>query len=164
MNPLIVVLVLFALALLGAFTLFKFLESSAFVRNKTYQAGGAIGGFVILYGILYSSFYSMESNEYHKIKSEYERLKQKFELAQISGSIVPYQKDTAIILAVEKTDPDANGNFKFRAPCIDPEVSEPRIYVMRDGRHISLMLSEEEMNGIQIPMDYFEKEGINETD
>lgn len=53
---LVVVTVIFILSLTGAFVLFKFLKSSALIKKAGYQAGGAIAGFLLIYGALYSSF------------------------------------------------------------------------------------------------------------
>lgn len=41
---LLVIVIFFFLSLIGAYVLFKFLESSAIIKNKKYQAGGAIAG------------------------------------------------------------------------------------------------------------------------
>jgi hypothetical protein len=53
---LIVVTVIFILSLAGAFILFKFLKSFALIKKVGYQAGGAIAGFLLIYGALYYSF------------------------------------------------------------------------------------------------------------
>ena len=53
---LIPIIVIFCLSLAGSFILFKFLKSSATIKKPTYQAGGAIAGFILIYGLLFSSF------------------------------------------------------------------------------------------------------------
>ena len=53
---LVVVTVIFILSLVGAFILFKFLKSFALIKKAGHQAGGAIAGFLLIYGALYYSF------------------------------------------------------------------------------------------------------------
>ncbi len=56
---LIPIIVIFCLSLFGSFILFKFLKSSATIKKATYQAGGAIAGFLLIYGLLFSTFQSV---------------------------------------------------------------------------------------------------------
>ena len=59
MNELLIPLsVIFALSLVGSIVLFRFLKSSAAITKSTYQAGGAIAGFILIYGLLYMSYNS----------------------------------------------------------------------------------------------------------
>jgi len=59
LYTLIPIIVIFCLSLIGSFILFKFLKSSATVKKATYQAGGAIAGFLLIYGLLFSTFKSV---------------------------------------------------------------------------------------------------------
>jgi hypothetical protein len=72
MNVLLIPLsVIFTLSLVGSIVLFRFLKSSATIKKRTYQAGGAIAGFILIYGLLYTSFNSWYKNEIEeKWKSE----------------------------------------------------------------------------------------------
>ena len=59
MNILLIPLsVIFCLSLGGSVVLFKFLKSSATIKKPTFQAGGALAGFILIYWLLYSSFNS----------------------------------------------------------------------------------------------------------
>lgn len=60
---LITLSVMFTLSLVGSIILFRFLKSSATIKKESYQAGGAIAGFILIYGLLYVSFNSMYKNE-----------------------------------------------------------------------------------------------------
>lgn len=60
MNIMLIPLsVMFTLSLVGSVILFRFLKSSATIKKKSYQAGGAIAGFILIYGLLYASFNNM---------------------------------------------------------------------------------------------------------
>jgi len=59
LYTLIPIIVIFCLSLIGSFILFKFLKSSATIKKATYQAGGAIAGFLLIYGLLFSTFKSV---------------------------------------------------------------------------------------------------------
>lgn len=62
-NPLLVITVIFILSLVGAIVLFKFLKSTAIIKKTEYQASGAIAGFLLIFGMLYGSFYQLSSSE-----------------------------------------------------------------------------------------------------
>jgi hypothetical protein len=54
-DPILILLVVpFSLAMTGALVLFYFLHSSAKAENAVYKVGGAIAGFVVLFGSFYS--------------------------------------------------------------------------------------------------------------
>jgi hypothetical protein len=48
--------IIFSLSLIAAIVLFKVLKSTAIVKKAGYQAGGALAGFIIIYGSLYQSY------------------------------------------------------------------------------------------------------------
>lgn len=57
-NPwlaIIFVWLLFLLSLSGAYVLFKFLESVAQIDKASYRAGGALAGFLIIFGTLFAA-------------------------------------------------------------------------------------------------------------
>jgi hypothetical protein len=66
---LILLLVPFSLAITGALVLFYFLHSSATVNNSVYKVGGAIAGFVVLFGSFYSLTKEPFLNELHWYKA-----------------------------------------------------------------------------------------------
>jgi len=63
MFILVVVASIFLLSLVGAIILFKFLKSTAFIKSPKYRAGGALAGFLLIYGSLYYSFDRMQSTQ-----------------------------------------------------------------------------------------------------
>ena len=52
MPPLTAVALMFLLSLGGAFVLFKLLKSAALIKRAGYQAGGALAGFLLIFGTL----------------------------------------------------------------------------------------------------------------
>lgn len=46
--------------------LFKFFKSSAIVKNKKYQAGGAIAGFIIIFVVRYASYDNIAKRGYEE--------------------------------------------------------------------------------------------------
>ncbi len=54
----ILLVVLFVISLSGAVVLFKYLKSSAVIRKSSYQAGGAIAGFLLIFSLFSGIFYS----------------------------------------------------------------------------------------------------------
>ncbi len=133
---LLVIVIFFFLSLIGAYVLFKFLESSAIIKNKKYQAGGAMAGFILIFGILFGAYYKLEANK----------------VQQIEGTIIPYTQFTKIILAVKQTDPDTNGNFRLSANCIDLDRDDVKIFVLsRDGQTVTKnIFKKEDMKGLKI--------------
>lgn len=149
-EPVLEVTALFLMSLLGAVILFKFFKSAALVRTKEYRAGGAIAGFIILFGILYSSYYQLEKSEYHSIIADYKRLN---ETKQIFGTVEANQPNTRILLAIEDTAPDGAGEFSMRARCIDPKDGQIAVYAITPDRYFSrLILRAEDMKNVRIPM------------
>lgn len=64
---LIVVSAIFALSLFGAYVLFRFLKSTAIIKRTGYQAGGALAGFLLIFGALYASYSQLEKNAMARI-------------------------------------------------------------------------------------------------
>lgn len=54
--PLIAVSLIFSLSLLGAVVLFKFLKSSAVIEKKEHRVGGALAGFLLIFGTLDATY------------------------------------------------------------------------------------------------------------
>lgn len=151
MFTLVVVTVIFLLSLIGSFVLFRFFKSMAIIKGKTYQAGGAVAGFILLYSVLYGSYYKIEEGEYRKIVNEYKALLEKIEPKPITGRIKPYKKNTKVVLAVKETDLDSSGRFRLQAAAVDPVKNELRLYVITEDTYIPYdIYSVEEMKDIEI--------------
>lgn len=148
--------IFFLLSLLGAIVLFKFLKSSAIIKNAKYKAGGAIAGFVILFTSL-TVFYDNKTNdELNKLRDDYNSLKEKIKLQKINGSLIPSDasgeyEENLVILAVQQTDPDINGRFSFSVKCIDPEEDDIKVYALASGTKGVKILEKEEMTEIKLP-------------
>lgn len=134
----LVIVIFFFLSLIGAYVLFRFLDSQAIIDDKRYKAGGAIAGFILIYGCLFGAYYKLEAN--------------KTEL--IEGTITPYKQFTKVVLAVKQTDPDTNGNFRMSANCIDLAKDDVKVYVFsEDGMSVSKnIFSKEDLKGMKISM------------
>ena len=128
-HGLIVVSTLFSLSLLGAFVLFYFLKATAVVKNKRYQAGGALAGFIVLYSALSGSHIYIEENDCQQIIHDYEEMEKYSQNTVIKGQVNP-SKDVELILAVRRTNPDKSGKFKLTAPCLNFERDDVRLYVV----------------------------------
>lgn len=160
-TSLLVTGVICILSLVGAVVLFKFLKSSALIKNKTYQAGGAIAGFIIIFLTLIAAYNQLEKNssvhlkeELAKAQLEITSLRESSQQSQINGKIIPYNKYTKIVLAVNQTDPDSTGQFRLLANCIDPEKDDVKIYVISEngGYKSKAILSKQEMADILIKL------------
>ena len=159
---LLVVAILFLLSLSAAVILFKYLESWATVTDKRYQAGGAIAGFIIIFGILYSAYYTIEMRGYKTLEAEHEKLQDEYkklsdkhqklsQMSVISGNISPYQQYTKVVLAVKETDLDPTGDFQLRVRCIDPKEDDIRVHVIMPDKPVFYNIhSQEQMTNIKI--------------
>ncbi len=58
----VVMLVMFLCSLGGAYVLFRLLKSTATIQKKGYRAGGALAGFLLIYGLLYYSYDRMNKS------------------------------------------------------------------------------------------------------
>lgn len=151
MFTLAVVAGIFLLSLIGAVVLFKFFRSTAIITGKTYQAGGAIAGFILLYSVLYGSYYKIEESEYRKIVNEYKVLVDKMAPKPITGRITPYKRNTKVVLAVKETDPDSSGRFRLQASAVDPVNNDVRLYVITEDKYIPYdIYTVEEMKDVEI--------------
>ena len=65
MQPFLYIIAYAIISLFIAFILFKYLKSSASFKDKTtgYKAGGAIAGFIIVFGILFGSYMKLTSSQ-----------------------------------------------------------------------------------------------------
>ena len=155
MFTLLVISVIFVLGLGGAVVLFKFFKSSAIITSKKYQAGGAIAGFIIIYGLLYTSYLRIEKSEYHKIIDEYNRLKS---VNNIAGRVEPPVEHTKILLASQVTEPDINGQFTIKYRGKRERDSSVPIYVLGETGWVKKYVNIDTLDsetGLHIPMHYF---------
>ena len=139
MDGLTVIAVLFFLSLFGAVILFKFFQSSAMIKGKTYQAGGAIAGFLILYGLMHWSYIQMGQNEHGKLT--------------IKGNIIPSTVGPSeILLATQSRMVDNEGKFKLVLPCNSKKVDDMdlTLFYFKDGLTRRFMVDEENINNFTI--------------
>jgi hypothetical protein len=159
---LLVVAILFLLSLSAAVILFKYLKSSATVTDERYQAGGAIAGFIIISGILYPAYYTIEMRDYKTLITTHEKLQNDYkelinehqklsQMSVISGNISPYQQYTKVVLAVKETDLDPTGDFQLRVRCIDPKEDDIRVHVIMPDKPVFYNIhTQEQMTNIKI--------------
>jgi hypothetical protein len=161
------IICLFLMSLVGAVVLFKFFESTAVVKSKQYQAGGAIAGFIIIFMLLLYAHGKITNNtvinlesevaklqgELNETRAELESAQQKLKPDSIDGVITPYRKDAKIVLAVRQTDADMEGKFKFSATCIDPENDDVKLYLISPPTMYKFMRidSKQSMKNINFP-------------
>jgi len=116
MNIMLIPLsVMFTLSLVGSVILFRFLKSSATIKKKSYQAGGAIAGFMLIYGLLYASFDSMYKNETSREPDVW----------AITGKVVMEGADVNDGITIQEFAPEAkslqNGKFLLSSVRIFPK-------------------------------------------
>lgn len=157
---LFLIVVIFFLSLVGAVVLFKFFENTAVVKSKQFQAGGAIAGFIAIFMLLTNAYTMIKNDTEVKLKEELntarleiERAKQKLTPECVEGMITPYEKDAKIVLAVQQTDADMTGRFKFSAICIDPDNDDVKLYLISPTTNYKFMRidSKQSMKNINFP-------------
>lgn len=99
MNIVLTISVFFLLSLTGAYILFKFLKSSALVKTRRYRAGGAVGGFLIIYGMLFGSYYQIAKQG-----------------PTITGTVSPKLPMGRVVLVVSTDQLGARETFSLRTP------------------------------------------------
>ena len=175
MNSALAVAIMFALSLLGAVVLFRFFKSSAIIKKKAYQAGGAVAGFAIIYSLLFGSYYEIERRETDQetkrleetIKGLEEKVK-KLDINVVSGVVEPDNQPVKVRLVFDAVEPDSDGKFKFKVPRILLESPTAALYAITDDAHVildmnceqppcrlpesSFYLYEEKTDGIKIPI------------
>ncbi len=143
-NPLLVVPILFGLSLAAAVILFRFLKSSAVIQTAKYQAGGAIAGFVIVYGLLHFSFEKIsgfqdeikkQEQTIYDLKSKTKDFEEFTASRDITGTVDPYSDHTKIVLVVTETDLPVNKRFRLTAPCLDLKKGRYALYVIQEGKN-----------------------------
>jgi len=139
--------------------LFKFFENTAMVKSKQFQAGGAIAGFIIIFILLTNAYAKLKNDTVEKLKEELETARMEIERANhkltpacIDGVITPYEKDAKIVLAVQQTDADMTGRFKFSAICVDPDNDDVKLYLISPTNYKFMRIdSKQSMRNINFP-------------
>lgn len=122
---LFVVAVMFILSLIGAYVLFKYLKSSALIKREGYKAGGAIAGFLLIYGILFYSFDSL--------------LKYKPQVWSITGTVIKEGTTSHDAIVIKQVPPkpctftDESGSFRLDNIQMTDGDELPEIYITCEG-------------------------------
>jgi hypothetical protein len=139
MQAMAIVALCFALSLVGAVVLFKFLKSSALVKNKSYRAGGALAGFVIIYGVLFGSILKIEQLKTGELSQELDSARKQLEITVVSGAVEPDKGPLKVRLVFDAQVPDSTeGRFNFNVPRVvldDPGIA---VYAVTDDDHVIL--------------------------
>ena len=64
MDPLLSLAAIFVLSLVGAVVLFKYLQSTAIIKKKGWQASGAVAGFILIFGLLAKTYDEIRKPDY----------------------------------------------------------------------------------------------------
>ena len=137
----VIVVVFFLCSLAASYVLFKLLRSQARVGKSSWQAGGALAGFVIVFLAMQTTYKSISDIESVKgrlnaTEAELKSVKAQLAAKTITGKIQPNLVETKVVLAVAATDPDGNGRFRVDGRCLDPVTDDLRLYFIREGRHV----------------------------
>jgi hypothetical protein len=143
MPTLSVVAALFALSLLSAVVLFSFLKSTALIKNENYQAGGAIAGFIIVYGMLHWS-YTQTTGYANTIAAQKQTIAdqnkqledlQKFTReVNLDGTVTPSTSDTLVLISAWEAPTDINGTFSLKAPCLQGS-DQAKLLIIQQGHY-----------------------------
>ncbi len=60
--PIVEIIVVFLLSLAGAFVLFKWLDATAVINKPTWQAGGSLAGFILIFVMLHTAYIKSAPN------------------------------------------------------------------------------------------------------
>jgi len=118
-NLLFPLSVIFILSLGGSFVLFKFLKSSATVKKPTFQAGGALAGFIIIYGLLFTTF-----NSWYQCRPDEWSIKG---VVNLEGASIHDGISVKYIPPSPTTYSERSGNFRLENVKIFPEEGLPEI-------------------------------------
>lgn len=157
-SMLLTVVIVFLLSLGGTYVLFKFLESYAKIENKKYLAGGAIAGFILIFGAMTTFYNSLEDRKIKSLqaelasaKTELTDAKNELKESNIEGTVVSKIKNPKVVLAIKQMDPDVSGKFRLSAKCIDPEKDDIKVYVVYEkGYKFKSIFKEDDMKNIRI--------------
>jgi hypothetical protein len=153
--PLVVISVLFGLSLLAAWVLFRVLQSTAAVKNKDYQLGGAAAGFVVILSLSSFTYIRVDNNtkqtQIDKLTSQLadetseanketaEAKKAKASLAAqssqvtYSGTVTPPVQAAYVVLGVTEEMLQPNGTFEIKSNVKPADL--PSIFVIGASSH-----------------------------
>ncbi len=140
-----VVIGLFCASLLGAFVLFRVLQSTALITEKRYQAGGAIAGFMLIFMVLSSLWWNATwklAEDQRKIE-EARALQAQAAEWSIDGEVreegpsVPYHQIS--VTQAPASTVDQGGHFTLTGARTFRN-RYPRLYVQGDDTHIPATL------------------------
>jgi len=136
MPPFTIVAGLFTLSLVSAVVLFKFLKSTALIKNENYQAGGSIAGFIIVYGMLQWSFTQTAgyTDQIASLTSQVQALQQATRDLTVTGTVTPSTSDTQVLIAGWEAPTDMSGAFSLKAPCLDGS-DQAKLVIVQQGRY-----------------------------
>lgn len=139
MREVSVVAVLFVLALVAAWMLFKILKSTATITRKDYQLGGAAAGFLIIYSALYYSYRELAKIDVAGVRDQATACAATLSAAErelpIEGTVSPVLKNATIVLAVKTINLPDNGRFRLSSKGIDLKRDAVSIYVIGERKH-----------------------------
>ena len=144
-NVLTVVSVMFLLSLVGAFVLFKLLKSAALIQRAGYQAGGALAGFLLIFGTLYFS--------YDKLLTKQLETETKVDLWVIVGKVTRQDQTLHGFIEVSVLPPpqsalsESKGSFRFQRVEIIGE-QWPELKFDADGYYTETKVLSEEVADI----------------
>jgi hypothetical protein len=129
-------------SLLASYVLFNVMDSFALLESKTHRLGGAVAGFVLLYGVMYQSYVKIDALRTH-------------DAVQVDGVVQPSKtgRPVKVVLGVQSSDPDMQGTFRLRAPCIDPTGQDLGLYLVTEETVFRRITESSQMHGIQITQD-----------
>jgi hypothetical protein len=146
--PLVVISVLFGLSLLAAWVLFRVLQSTAAVKNKDYQLGGAAAGFVVILSLSSFTYIRVANNTKQAqideltsqlTKETAEAKKAKASLAAqssqvtYSGTVTPPVEAAYVVLGVTEEMLQPNGTFEIKSNVKPTDL--PSIFVIGANSH-----------------------------
>jgi hypothetical protein len=158
MPPFSVVAGLFTLSLVSAVVLFKFLQSTALIKNKDYQAGGAVAGFIIVYGMLHWSYtqtagytqtITAQKQTIDDLNGQLEKLKQFTQEVTLTGTVTPSTQDTLVQISAWEAPADISGAFSLKAPCL--QGSDAKLLITQKGQYFMKYVTLGSPVDVQLP-------------
>ncbi len=136
MPPFVIVAGLFTLSLVSAIVLFKFLKSTALIKNQSYQAGGAIAGFIIVYGMLHWSYTQTAgyTDTIASLTKQVQDFQQSTRAMTVTGTVTPSTSDTQVLIAAWEAPTDMSGAFSLKAPCLGGS-DQAKLVIVQQGRY-----------------------------
>jgi hypothetical protein len=147
--PLVVISVLFGLSLLGAYVLFKILQSTATVTKPEYQLGGAAAGFVVILTIVSVTYVQVDDKKQRDDISDLQRKlnalapeleKGKTCLAETEkdfvygGTVSPSIEEANVMLVISAVKLQDDGKFQIKVRHVKP-TDGPSLYVIGGSGH-----------------------------